>query len=235
MKYTVLESRSTDMQFNKTTYIPRLTVDLFHYLGNLSDDDLSGRAVTANGGMSYCIVRDNKTEQWGIEIRKGRYSWDPPNTVTPFPSRATAQHAFLAQANTPGLHHQDLLSWHELITWAEEQGYDKDEYLHHEGYSAFGSAAPVYDTGVRWIACWWTPGDSEGYYVHVAQVRIDPLSKATTLRNCLTVKVWSAPQAALVATNLQWKVCQHHGCGDRELSEITHISLRAHRPKRKED
>jgi hypothetical protein len=69
------------------------------------------------------------------------------------------------------------LTWEELYAFIRAEKLDEEEYFsnkdYENGWDSF-KHEEVYtcnDTRrVRWIATWWTPGGSEGYYVHVEEI-----------------------------------------------------------------
>ena len=62
---------------------------------------------------------------------------------------------------------------------------------------------PVWDETTRWIAVYWVPGDSEGYYIHVERIMRKAPEQPYVRRWAMMGKVFAQQQAILVTTTLQ--------------------------------
>lgn len=113
---------------------------------------------------------------------------------------------------------QDAASWLKtncaggLLTWAGvrdfargfSHGNSQVDYFHLQEPLARRSGEAVWD-GAHWIAVWWTPGGSEGYYIHIDRRVSVPGEQqhGTRVETAALGKVWDATTAASLCQHLQ--------------------------------
>jgi hypothetical protein len=95
----------------------------------------------------------------------------------------------------------EINTWGELYKALRDAGYGDDEYInpsyHYDDKNA--DQQPIWDTYVRYIACFWVVGNSEGYYVHIDRVLAKDIYKG--VRELV-------PQTMILGKFWQWERAQ---------------------------
>lgn len=101
-----------------------------------------------------------------------------------------------------------LETWGELLDVLEAEGWGQDEYLSamyasyaHPGEADAWRARKLWDDAVRWIACYWVIGDSEGYYAHIDRICQSNGSESREL--VILAKFWDADRAEAFTARAQ--------------------------------
>lgn len=95
------------------------------------------------------------------------------------------------------------MTWDDALDFVIAAGLDRDEYFR---FSTLGSADSerlrktiIWDEkGLRYIAVWWAPGSSEGYYVHVDR-EFSRAAEGHRYERAMVGKFWSPARAAFAS------------------------------------
>lgn len=101
----------------------------------------------------------------------------------------------------------DCFRWSDVLQWANDNGWDNDEYVSWNRHDCPGDQdAQVW--GGHWrIAVWWCPGDNEGWYAHID--RIEPHQDHWIARNRILAKFWDPQRAADFTTAVTQYIYDH--------------------------
>ena len=111
--------------------------------------------------------------------------------VTPY--KAAVQRCCGCQQATP-----DHFSWNDLAVYVKSENMDDEEYFNFETTGrAVNMDEQIFTKETARIIVYWSPGSSEGYYVHVSR-----LTRENKVVDIALGKYWSPETAAETAKKL---------------------------------
>lgn len=102
-----------------------------------------------------------------------------------------------------GIRTPDCFTWRDLVEWIKFREFDRDEYLSSKQYppDTFNLDLQVWRKETSRIAVFWVQGSSEGWYIHVEEIR-QPSDGPQQIFRRLLIKVWDVERACEIANEI---------------------------------